>query len=568
MQQLDIHFSGAPVSKKEYSPTSVVEANQGMEAGRRAQPGPLPEESTGSAGSASAASPERHPATEDSGEEEASVAAPSPSPPSPRASDGGTAPAEQDLAQLRVLGRQLLQGWAEALGALAKLPGVGSMRVETLAARLASLARDASPAAAAAAAAQQAADAGGGAGASATDGGAASGLPAVTSRGGTPPLAAPPAGPPPSELAGPNSKQPQAYSDPVDMFATAAKSTHLPYPELLHAFAASAEGLDDEALADYLFNLAMLCAEPPENELVVRPVLSLPQNSEEQQQYRRRQAVSSSAPVDAMLAAMQQQQAQQQQAATAAAAGGSGTRSPGGGGGLTHEAIWQQILAQQAAQQILAQQAAQQAQAQQQQLGRLTATRSAAAHLQTSPARSKSDMLSSFQAALGDVQLQGLLRGSSATTQQFAAAAAPQLQTSYQAAAAALTAAAGSPMSPTRGLAGGGSPLAKAVSAPERDLWLTAASLASEAEAKQQEAAAAAAAAAAASASFSFHPQPPSPTFGRMAGPGLASASGSAAGSGLWSNSGGGAGGSSSGASLNRSAGGSGQYRSLSDFSY
>ena len=45
-------------------------------------------------------------------------------------------------------------------------------------------------------------------------------------------------------------------------------------------------GLDDEALADYLFNLAMLCAEPAENELVVRPVLSLPTNSEEQQQYQ------------------------------------------------------------------------------------------------------------------------------------------------------------------------------------------------------------------------------------------------------------------------------------------
>lgn len=163
------------------------------------------------------------------------------------------------------------------------------------------------------------------------------------------------------------------------------------------------------------------------------------------------------------------------------------------------------------------------------------------------------------------LQLQGVLRGSSATAQQFAAAAGPPLQAPYQAALPA----AGSPMSPTRGLAAGAYPLAKAVSAPERDLWLTAASLASEAEAKQQEAAAAAAAAAAASASFSFHPQPPSPTFGRMPGAGLASASGSAAGSGLWSTSaGGGAGGSSSGASLNRSAGGSGQYRSLSDFSY
>lgn len=166
------------------------------------------------------------------------------------------------------------------------------------------------------------------------------------------------------------------------------------------------------------------------------------------------------------------------------------------------------------------------------------------------------------------LQLHGLLRSNSSTVPQFAAAAPPPVQTPYQAAAVGLTAA-GGPMSPTRGLASGASPLAKAVSAPERDLWLAAASLASEAEAKQQEAAAAAAAAAAASASFSFHPQPPSPTFGRIPVAGLASASGSAAGSGLWSTSGGGgAGGSSSGASLNRSAGGSGQYRSLSEFSY
>ncbi len=201
-----------------------------------------PQESTGSAGSASAASPDRFPTEEDSGEEEASVAAPSPLPPSPQCRDGnGTAAAaDEGLAHLRLLGRQLLQGWAEAVGALAKLPGVGSMRVDTLADRLATLARDASPAAAAAA--QQAVDARGGSAAPATDGAAAGGPSGGGSRGGTPPLAAPPAGPPPSELAGPNSKQPQAYSDPIDMFAIAAKSAHLPYPELLHAFAASAEG--------------------------------------------------------------------------------------------------------------------------------------------------------------------------------------------------------------------------------------------------------------------------------------------------------------------------------------
>lgn len=165
------------------------------------------------------------------------------------------------------------------------------------------------------------------------------------------------------------------------------------------------------------------------------------------------------------------------------------------------------------------------------------------------------------------LQFQGLLRGNSATQQQFAAAQQPQLP--YHAAAAAL-AAAGSPMSPTRGLSGGGSPLAKAVSAPERDLWMAAASLASEAEQKQQEAAAAAAAAAAASANFSFHPQPPSPTFARMGGP-LGSAPGSAAGSGLWSTSGGSGAAGGTTSSINRSAGGSagsGQYRTLSDFSY
>lgn len=237
-------LAGTPVSKTEYSPTSVVGSPGMAGSPGAAQQGAgleAPQESTGSAGSASAASPDRHPTEEDSGEEEASVAAPSPSPPSPqcRVGNGTAASADEGLAHLRLLGRQLLQGWAEAVGALAKLPGVGSMRVDTLADRLATLARDASPAAAAAA--QQAADAGGGSVAPATDGAAAGGPSGGGSRGGTPPLAAP-AGPPPSELAGPNSKQPQAYSDPIDMFAIAAKSAHLPYPELLHAFAASAEG--------------------------------------------------------------------------------------------------------------------------------------------------------------------------------------------------------------------------------------------------------------------------------------------------------------------------------------
>ena len=142
--------------------------------------------------------------------------------------------------------------------------------------------------------------------------------------------------------------------------------------------------MDDEALADYLFNLAMLCAEPPENELVVRPVLSLPQNSEEQQQYRRRQAAAAAAPVDALLAAMQQQQQ--------GGGGGAPPRPLPPQTGLTHEAIWQQIVAQQ-----------QQAQAP---LhggyggggGRLGRGGSGAHH--ASPvSRSKSDMLSSYQQA-------------------------------------------------------------------------------------------------------------------------------------------------------------------------
>lgn len=550
LETLQLPADGQPGTKKEASPTSVVGGMASLEEGVG------PHESTGSGeGDASPRQSGQALGDEDSGEE-ASVAGRtpvvSPPPPSPSDATAAAAAAEEGLAQLRALGRQLLQGWAEALSALVKLPGVGSMQVEALAERLSSLAREASPAATAAAAAQAAAaDAAPSAAASSGTGGGANagiGVPSVASRGGMP-QAPPPAGPPPSELAGPATRQPQAFSDPVDMFATAAKSAHLSYPELLHAFAASAEGLDDEALADYLFNLAMLCAEPPENELVVRPVLSLPQNSEEQQQYRRRQAVNSSAPVDAMLAAMQQQQAQQ---------GGGGTGGGPGGrtasGGLTHEAIWQQILSQQ--QQHPHQQVGQHPP--HQQYGRLTATRSAAAHMQ-SPARSKSDMLSSFQAALSDVQMQGLLRGNSATQQQYAAAAAQQ-PLSYH--GSPLAGGIGGPMSPTRALAGVGSPLAKAVSAPERDLWLAAASLANEAEQKQHEAVAAAAAAAAASANFSFHPQPPSPSYGRMGG-----APGPAAGSGLWSNSPG-AGANTSGLHRAGSSPGAGHFRSLPDFSY
>jgi hypothetical protein len=150
-------------------------------------------------------------------------------------------------------------------------------------------------------------------------------------------------------------------------------------------------GLDDEALVDYLFNLAMLCAEPPENELVVRPVLSLPQNSEEQQQYRRRQAAGSSTPVDAMLAAMQQQQQQQQQQHQ----GGPSAVRSGGGGGLTHEAIWQQIVSQQHQPQAGGAS----------QYGRLPPSGGRSGGLHQGPGRSKSDMLSSYQQALADPQV-------------------------------------------------------------------------------------------------------------------------------------------------------------------
>jgi hypothetical protein len=493
---------------------------------------------TGSGAASGAASPPAEPAQQ---QEQAAG-----SPQGSQASGSAAAPplSDEALAPLRQLGRQLLQGWAEALATLAKLPGVGSMRVEALAERLQELSREASPAAAAAAEAS---------GSSAGAAGPAAEAAAAAARGSLPAPA-----PPVNELAGPNSNQKQAYSDPVDMFATAAKSAHLSYPELLHAFAASAEGLDDEALADYLFNLAMLCAEPPENELVVRPVLSLPQNSEEQQQYRRRQAAAA-APVDAILAAMQQQQ------------GGGGPPPPRqlpAQTGLTHEAIWQQIVAQQ-------QQPAGVMHGGGYGGGRLPRGGSGLHH--ASPvSRSKSDMLSSYQQAqLAEAQvspacctgpkppagcdccgccscwqcsallaglpplsaspptalpspsrtlqgLQGLFRAGSASQQQYQSA----LQFNPAAAAAMGPS---SPLSPSRGLpASGASPLAKAVSAPERDLWMAAASLAAEAEQKQHEAAAAAAAAAAASAEFSFHVQPTSPSFGRL-GP-LAGSGGS----GLW----------------------------------
>ncbi|PRW57988.1 ankyrin repeat [Chlorella sorokiniana] len=429
---------------------------------------------TGSGAASGAASPPAEPAQQ---QEQAAG-----SPQGSQASGSAAAPplSDEALAPLRQLGRQLLQGWAEALATLAKLPGVGSMRVEALAERLQELSREASPAAAAAAEAS---------GSSAGAAGPAAEAAAAAARGSLPAPA-----PPVNELAGPNSNQKQAYSDPVDMFATAAKSAHLSYPELLHAFAASAEGLDDEALADYLFNLAMLCAEPPENELVVRPVLSLPQNSEEQQQYRRRQAAAA-APVDAILAAMQQQQ------------GGGGPPPPRqlpAQTGLTHEAIWQQIVAQQ-------QQPAGVMHGGGYGGGRLPRGGSGLHH--ASPvSRSKSDMLSSYQQAqLAEAQgLQGLFRAGSASQQQYQSA----LQFNPAAAAAMGPS---SPLSPSRGLpASGASPLAKAVSAPERDLWMAAASLAAEAEQKQHEAAAAAAAAAAASAEFSFHVQPTSPSFGRL----------------------------------------------------
>jgi hypothetical protein len=137
-------------------------------------------------------------------------------------------------------------------------------------------------------------------------------------------------------------------------------------------------------------------------------------------------------------------------------------------------------------------------------------------------------------------QIQSLLRGAATAPQAYGQQyAAPPLPP---------------PLSPTRGLHSPGSPLSKAVSMPERDLWLAAASLASEAEQKQHEAAAAAAAAAAASASFSFHPQPPSPSFARL--PGLGPSGGSAGGSGLWSSS---TGGSSAGGNV---------LRTLSELSY
>ncbi|KAI3434624.1 hypothetical protein D9Q98_002691 [Chlorella vulgaris] len=451
-------------------------------------------------------------------------------------------PADEGLAELRVLGRQLLLGWAEALGTLVKLQGVGSMRVDALAARLQQLALEASPVSAAAATAAAAASRGGGEGSTAAAP-AAGAAPAAeagalpgSSRGASPPPASG------TELAGPACQPHQAYSDPVDMFATAAKSAHLSYPELLHAFAASAEGLDDEALVDYLFNLAMLCAEPPENELVVRPVLSLPQNSEEQQQYRRRQAAGSSTPVDAMLAAMQQQQQQQQQQHQ----GGPSAVRSGGGGGLTHEAIWQQIVSQQHQPQAGGAS----------QYGRLPPSGGRSGGLHQGPGRSKSDMLSSYQQALADPQMQGLLRSMAQQHQQHAPQMPAHHQYQHQQLPQYGTASLAASTSPTRGLQSSGSPIAKAVSMPERDLWLAAASLATEAEQKHHEAAAAAAAA---SASFSFRPpQPPTPAFGRLPLPALGGGGGSSASGGsggLWSSTGG-------------SGSGGAMLRSVSDLPY
>lgn len=220
--------SAAPT--KHSSPTSVMSGPQeAQDLGEGSPEGA--ESSAGSSGEAPEAAPTAEASSGEQSTGEATV---------------NTPPSDESLAQLRVLGRQLLLGWAEALGTLAKLPGVGSMRVESLAARLQQLALEASPVGAAAAAAAAAAVDGGEAAAAASGApeaaaagaapdGAASGPGSVASRGGTPPPAA-------TELAGPACHQRQAYSDPVDMFATAAKSAHLSYPELLHAFAASAEG--------------------------------------------------------------------------------------------------------------------------------------------------------------------------------------------------------------------------------------------------------------------------------------------------------------------------------------
>ena len=210
------HAVGAKAGQ-DSSPGSVLEREMEGSAGQGS--------ATGSAPASGAASPPAEP----SQQQEQAAGSPQGSPGA--AGAASTPLSDEALAPLRHLGRQLLQGWAEALAALAKLPGVGSMRVEVLAARLQELSREASPAAAAAAEASGSSAVGTAAAGSAAEAAAAA------ARGSLPAPA-----PPVNELAGPNSNQKQAYSDPVDMFATAAKSAHLSYPELLHAFAASAEG--------------------------------------------------------------------------------------------------------------------------------------------------------------------------------------------------------------------------------------------------------------------------------------------------------------------------------------
>lgn len=74
----------------------------------------------------------------------------------------------------------------------------------------------------------------------------------------------------PEEPTRPSVAPPQGPA-PAQLFAKATHSSHLNYSDILQAFAATASGLDPESLADYLHNLAVLCHEAPDNELVVRP---------------------------------------------------------------------------------------------------------------------------------------------------------------------------------------------------------------------------------------------------------------------------------------------------------
>lgn len=153
-------------------------------------------------------------------------------------------------------------------------------------------------------------------------------------------------------------------------------------------------------------------------------------------------------------------------------------------------------------------------------------------------------------------QMQGLLRSMAQQHQQHAPQMPAHHQYQHQQLPQYGTASLAASTSPTRGLQSSGSPIAKAVSMPERDLWLAAASLATEAEQKHHEAAAAAAAA---SASFSFRPpQPPTPAFGRLPLPALGGGGGSSASGGsggLWSSTGG-------------SGSGGAMLRSVSDLPY